>query len=147
MKISCLSIVNGRQVWWWPCDDRMHDNFKPDIDVCPRLWQGLLIGFWEMWNYRQFSNISRNKSQQSKDSRTVLRLFLPNPLKPMLSREWRCSWSSADRRCSNNICVIDNFIAYQGVPYIRGFTVILQVKCSNASYDLVSWELPVGLIP
>ena len=31
----------------------------------------------------------------------------------VLSREWRCSWSSADRRCSNYIWVIDNFIACQ----------------------------------
>ena len=30
----------------------------------------------------------------------------------MLSREWRCSWSSADRRCSNYIWVINNFIGY-----------------------------------
>ena len=30
----------------------------------------------------------------------------------MLSWEWRCSWSSADRRCSNYIWVISNFIAY-----------------------------------
>ena len=43
----------------------------------------------------------------------------------MLSREWRCSWSSADRRCSNYIWVIDNFIAYLGASYIRGFTVVL----------------------
>ena len=41
----------------------------------------------------------------------------------MSSREWRCGWSSADRRCSNYIWVIDNFIAYLGVTYIRGFTV------------------------
>ena len=41
----------------------------------------------------------------------------------MLSREWRCSWSSADRRCSNYIWVIDNLIAYMGASYIRGFTV------------------------
>ena len=41
----------------------------------------------------------------------------------MLSREWRCSWSSADRRCSNYIWVIDNFIPYWGASYIRGFTV------------------------
>ena len=34
------------------------------------------------------------------------------PWRQMLSREWRCSWSSADRRCSNYIWVIDNFIAY-----------------------------------
>ena len=27
-----------------------------------------------------------------------------------LSREWRCSWSSADRRCSNYIWVINNLL-------------------------------------
>ena len=42
----------------------------------------------------------------------------------MLSWEWRCSWSSADRRCFNYIWVINNCIAYQGATYIRGFTVI-----------------------
>ena len=30
----------------------------------------------------------------------------------VLSREWRCSWNSADRRCPNLIWVINNFIAY-----------------------------------
>ena len=29
----------------------------------------------------------------------------------VLSWEWRCSWSKADRRCSNYIWVIDDFIA------------------------------------
>ena len=43
----------------------------------------------------------------------------------LLSREWRCSWSSADRRCSTYIWVIDNFIAYQGASYIRDLTVII----------------------
>ena len=32
--------------------------------------------------YRQVSNIRRTKSQHLKDSRTDLRLSLPNPLKP-----------------------------------------------------------------
>ena len=41
----------------------------------------------------------------------------------VLSWEWRCSWSSADRRCSNYIWVINNCIAYKGATYIRGFTV------------------------
>ena len=45
----------------------------------------------------------------------------------VLSREWRCSWSSADRQCSNYIWVIKNFIAYWGAAYIRGFTVVLSV--------------------
>ena len=35
-----------------------------------------------MSNYRQVSNIRRTKSQHLKDSRTVLWLFLPIPLKP-----------------------------------------------------------------
>ena len=39
----------------------------------------------------------------------------------VLSREWRCSWSSANRRCSNYIWVIENFVAYQGASYIRDF--------------------------
>ena len=42
----------------------------------------------------------------------------------VLSWEWRCSWSSAARRCSNYIWVINNVIAYWGATYIRGFTVI-----------------------
>ena len=44
---------------------------------------------WIWWNvsfviysYRQVSNIRCTKSQHLKDSRTVLRLSLPNPLKP-----------------------------------------------------------------
>ena len=41
----------------------------------------------------------------------------------MLRRELRCSWSSADRRCSNYIWVINNLIAYQGVPYIKDLAV------------------------
>ena len=39
----------------------------------------------------------------------------------MFSREWRCSWSSAGRRCSNYIWVVNNFIANQGAVYIRQF--------------------------
>ena len=41
----------------------------------------------------------------------------------VLSREWRCSWSSADRRCSNYIWVINNLMAYEGASYIRDSTV------------------------
>ena len=40
-----------------------------------------------------------------------------------LSREWGCSWSSANRQCSNYIWVIINFIAYWGVIYTRGLTM------------------------
>ena len=40
----------------------------------------------------------------------------------VLSWEWRCSWSSVDRRCSNYIWVINNSIAYQSASYIRDLT-------------------------
>ena len=44
----------------------------------------------------------------------------------VLSHEWRSSWSSADRCCSNYryIWVINNFIAYLGSIYIKGLKVI-----------------------
>ena len=51
--------------------------------------------------------------------------LLPTQWSQVLSWEWRCSWSSADRRCSNYIWVIDNFIAYWGASYIRDLTVYL----------------------
>ena len=43
----------------------------------------------------------------------------------VLSREWRWSWSSAGRRCSNYIWVINNLIAYKCAVYIRDLTVVL----------------------
>ena len=45
-------------------------------------------------------------------SRLVLQLFCLIHWSQMWSREWRCSWSSANRWCSNYIWVINKFIAY-----------------------------------
>ena len=39
----------------------------------------------------------------------------------VLSWEWRCSWSSGDRRCSNYIWVINDLFAYKGASHIRDF--------------------------
>ena len=51
-----------------------------------------------------------------------------------LSREWRCSWSSANRRCSNYIWVINDYIAYKGVAHIRGLThSLLSLRWVNTS--------------
>ena len=55
----------------------------------------------------------------------------------VLSREWRCSWSSADRRCSNYIWVINNVIAFKGTTYIRSLTVNDNGSCrANVSQQL-----------
>ena len=48
----------------------------------------------------------------------------------VLSRAWRCSWSSADRRCSSYIWVINKFIAYKDATYIRGLTALLHALYS-----------------
>ena len=44
----------------------------------------------------------------------------------VLGWKWRCSWSSADRRCSIYIWVINNLIAYEVASYIRCMTVYMQ---------------------
>ena len=51
----------------------------------------------------------------------LLQLFCPIHWSQVIGREWRYSWSSADRRCSNYIWVIYNFIAYLGVSYNKRF--------------------------
>ena len=76
----------------------------------------------------------------------------------VLSREWRYSWSSADRWCSNYIWVIDNFIAHYSASYIRDLTVhpisstpicLLKfiLKCSSGFHYLVGpWEILRSLL-
>ena len=63
----------------------------------------------------------------------------------MLSREWRCSWSSANRRCSNYVWVIDNFIAHWGAPYIRDLTAVTNQHYAYSSPLLMSnvldWDM------
>ena len=63
----------------------------------------------------------------------------------VLSQEWRSSWSSANRRCSNYKWVINNFIQW-GVTYIRGLTVCygwvcqLHNHCQNQWGSLAPWR-------
>ena len=45
-------------------------------------------------------------------------------LNPCVSREWRCSWSSADRRCSNHIWVINIFIIMFTIMLTRGQLIL-----------------------
>ena len=63
----------------------------------------------------------------------------------MLSREWRCSWNSADRRCSNYIWVINNFIAYKGIITLE---VWRYIKCwQQSQYPITHmWRQDTGVI-
>ena len=56
------------------------------------------------------------------------------------SREWKCSWSSANRRCSNYIWVINNFIVYLGASYNRGLTVVIFILISRRDVLSISCE-------
>ena len=87
--------------------------------------------------YRQIYNIRRTKSQNLNLSRLVLQLYC---LIIETSKEWRCSWSSADRRCSNYIWVINNFIVHKGASYVRGFTVVA-TPFGHLRYTSFSWTL------
>ena len=52
------------------------------------------------------------------------------------SREWRCSWSSTDRWCSNYIWV-NKFIVYKGASYIIGFKVSLPQQQNSPSSTVI----------
>ena len=64
----------------------------------------------------------------------------------VLSQEWRCSWSSADRRCSNYIWVIDIFFTYLGAYYIRdfygNFNVVELQSLLRLRLVNISWRVP-----
>ena len=64
----------------------------------------------------------------------------------VLSLEWRCSWSSADRRCSNYIWVSNNLITNWGATYIRDLTVPLSASggftyCCPRDHDVSNLQL------
>ena len=73
--------------------------------------------------YCQIFNIGRTNFQTLMFLVSSCSCLRPIYWSPVLSRDWRCSRSSADRWCSNYIWVINNFIANEGGSYIRGFKV------------------------
>ena len=64
----------------------------------------------------------------------------------MLSWEWRCR-SSADSRCFNYIWVINNFIAYLGATYIRGFTEHFSIRNGLADAQTYMYVIKRNVIP
>ena len=56
----------------------------------------------------------------------------------VLSSKWRCSWSSADRRCSNYIWVINNFCLLR-CSDIRGLTVPGTGYCGVFKWLCLRW--------
>ena len=109
-------------------------------------WIDILIN-----DCRKITNIRCTKSQTWNGSRLSCSCFCcPIHRSQVLSREWRCSWSSADRRCSNYIWVINTFITSQCAAYIRGLTVVFFVclfgvcmagwVCTRKTLDMLAWK-------
>ena len=76
--------------------------------------------------------IRRTKSQNLNVSHLVLHSYWPIHWSQMLNREWRCFWSSADRRCSNYVLVINNIIALW-------CALILEIL-QYLQYEDISWK-------
>ena len=64
----------------------------------------------------------------------------------LLSWEWRFSWSSADRRCSNYIWVINNFSAYWSAFYIRDLTVLCTAERYRKDYFVINYATVVTIL-
>ena len=65
----------------------------------------------------------------------------------VLSGEWRCSWSNADRWCSNYIWVINNLIAYLSATYIRDLTVLIHASLQQHGRIITLHRKPLFWLP
>ena len=116
-----------------PCDKTVLHNITVLIIIMCNFveldsWTIVWLGIWTTIHLcnecHQTSNIWRTKFHVLNVSRLVACscLCLVH-LSQVFSREWRCSWSSAGRRCSNYVWMINNFNAYLEATYIRSLMV------------------------
>ena len=122
-----ISFIKIGQLWGGlifimgiPVLVRQHFYFKTPLSLCPGWneceWATISCTEWNHWpsanEYCQTSNLRHTKSQTLNVPPLVLQLSkCLIHWSQVLSREWRCSWGSADKRCSNCIWVSNNFVA------------------------------------
>ena len=100
---------------WQKC--LSHKMFEKIIQHKKEAGKGAIIYsklayIWHKQEYCKVSNIWHTKSGNLMFLVSFCSCLYSIRWSQVLSREWRCSWSSADRRCSNYIWMIDNLIAY-----------------------------------
>ena len=95
------------------------------LKSCGVMWTWGPLDRAVMWprKYRKTSNISAPNLKIQILLESACSGLCATYWSQVLSGEWRCSWSSADRQCSNCIWLINNWIAYKGASYIRDLTV------------------------
>ena len=75
-------------------------------------WVKKTLSYWyRNSHYHQISNIRCTNTKTSMFLVSSCSCLCQSYWRQVLTREWRCSWSSADRQGSNYIWVINNFIA------------------------------------
>ena len=129
LPVSDIEILNGLK-WTQALETKWAQNHQENPDL---LWQffGSQTGIMRNYpgTYGNLTSCQTSYIRHAPNPKTQMFLIsscsrlCPIHWSQVLSWEWRCSWSSTDRRCSNYIWVINSFNAYSGVPYIRGFTV------------------------
>ena len=142
VRLERKTVSYGHLLWMYRAATLMEPFNLDFLRVPQRLPMRARLGLCLFWAsptiYRQFSIIRCTQSQNNVSSCSCL---CPIHWSQVLSWEWRCSWSSADRRCSNYIWMVNNFIAYWGAPYIRDFTVPLLIAhqsfyCSHFEFSM-----------
>ena len=94
-----------------------------------RLTLHLIVGA-----YCQTSNIRRTKFQNLDVIVLSCSCLCPIHWNQVLSREWRCSWSSTDRRCSNYIEVILTILSPTAVRLILKIWWYLQMIINDIAF-------------
>ena len=115
---ACFNCVTDRVSKWHPLISRVWSNQTADVGISGLGWSLFLIITIKplIWG--------------TPNSKTQMFLVLSSSglwsihWSQVLSWEWRCSWSSADRWCSNYIWVIKNLINKTKVCHIKGLAVV-----------------------
>ena len=128
-KIMKTNTVEGKQGRRSERSSKPHNQRTKILTLCPLSVLFLSFPFWVALLWREYGKLKLGLTCVTKTQSNVQPpisvapnpktlnvssyiCFCPIQWRHVLSREWRCSWSSADMWCSNYIQVINNFIAF-----------------------------------
>ena len=104
LQTTIIFSWNKFYTWWFKC----HGIIFPRVSIYNKLQLAQMkASYWTgNKNYRKVSNLRCTGYQTEMFLVSYCSCLYPARWSQVLSREWRCCYSSADRRCSNYIWVI-----------------------------------------
>ena len=104
-------------------------------------WQSLQQPPCNIWIYCKISNVRHTKYPNFSDSSCHCLCSIHWNL--VISRQRRCSWSSADRRCSKYIWVIKLFYCLWRCALYQRFDGIYEYMFTNLliSWSIITWHM------